>query len=64
VLCTDGLVESRTTDIAENLLAFKAAAARGPEGIEELCDALLDAFGQGKDDDIALLVADLKPAGD
>ncbi|WP_329956195.1 fused response regulator/phosphatase [Catenulispora pinistramenti] len=62
VLFTDGLVENRSTDIVEDLADFAAAAARGPAGIEELCDALLTAFGQGKDDDIALLVADLKPA--
>ncbi|MEY9932189.1 serine phosphatase RsbU (regulator of sigma subunit)/CheY-like chemotaxis protein [Catenulispora sp. GP43] len=64
VLCTDGLVESRGTDITENLIAFKDAAVGREGGIEELCDALLDTFGRGKDDDIALLVADLSPAED
>jgi serine phosphatase RsbU (regulator of sigma subunit)/CheY-like chemotaxis protein len=61
VLCTDGLVEGRTSDLDDNLRAFEAAATRGPNGIEELCDELLAAFGRDKDDDIALLVADLRP---
>jgi serine phosphatase RsbU (regulator of sigma subunit)/CheY-like chemotaxis protein len=64
VLCTDGLVEARTTDLNDNLSAFEAAATQGPNAIEELCDELLAAFGQDKDDDIALLVADLRPADD
>jgi serine phosphatase RsbU (regulator of sigma subunit)/DNA-binding response OmpR family regulator len=62
VLCTDGLVESRTTDLYENLDAFRAVTARGPAGIEELCDMLLETFARDKDDDIALLVADIEPS--
>lgn len=64
VLCTDGLVEGRTTDLNDNLRAFETAAVQGPKDIEELCDELLAAFGQDKDDDIALLVADLRPDQD
>ncbi|ACU71711.1 response regulator receiver modulated serine phosphatase [Catenulispora acidiphila DSM 44928] len=64
VMCTDGLVETRTTLITENLDIFEAAVAKGPEDLEELCDVLLQTFGQGKDDDIALLVTDLEPVQD
>jgi len=33
----------------------------GPVGLEALCDELIDLFGKDKDDDIALLAADLTP---
>jgi hypothetical protein len=61
VLCTDGLVEVRGVGLDESLQAFEAAVAEGVAGLGELCDALLGDFGQNKDDDIALLAADLTP---
>lgn len=61
VLCTDGLVEVRRTELMESLEAFAVATRTGPKDLDELCDLLLDTFGRGKDDDIALLVADLAP---
>ncbi|GAA2010596.1 hypothetical protein GCM10009839_00650 [Catenulispora yoronensis] len=65
VMYTDGLVESRAVGLDETLSAFEAAVAKGADrGLEELCDGLLTGFGQGNDDDIALLVADLKPEAD
>ena len=61
VLCTDGLIEVRRTELNANLRAFEAAVRTGPEDLEELCDQLIDFFGKDKDDDIALLAADLTP---
>ncbi|MBR7825594.1 fused response regulator/phosphatase [Actinospica sp. MGRD01-02] len=61
VLCTDGLVEVRHVSITKNLAAYEEAVRGGPEDLEALCDAVLAEFGRGKDDDIALLAADLIP---
>jgi len=63
VLCTDGLVEVRREELGKSLTSFADAVRRGPADLEELCDALLDEFGQAKDDDIAVLAADLTPSG-
>jgi serine phosphatase RsbU (regulator of sigma subunit) len=63
VLCTDGLVEVRRTELTTSLAALKTAVCAGPEDLGALSDRLLDVFGRDKDDDIALLVADLKPGG-
>ncbi|MFI6334023.1 SpoIIE family protein phosphatase [Streptomyces sp. NPDC050535] len=57
VMVTDGLVEIRTADLDTTLAEFRDAVAAGPDDLEELCDLLLDRFGQNKDDDIALLTA-------
>lgn len=59
VLCTDGLVEERRVPLDASLEAFAAAARSGPEDLDALCDGLLETFGQAKEDDIALLAADL-----
>lgn len=59
VLITDGLVEERTVDLTDSLAAFLDAVVSGPTGLEAMCDLLLEAFGQDKDDDIALLTARL-----
>jgi serine phosphatase RsbU (regulator of sigma subunit) len=63
VLLTDGLIEVRGTVLQESLLQFQAAVAEGAqhEGLDELCDRLLDLFGRDKEDDIALLAVDLVP---
>ncbi len=61
LLYTDGLVESRDSDVltgVERLCARlrAAAAGSGPEALENLCDAALGTLGSGdRDDDIALL---------
>ncbi|WP_435844680.1 SpoIIE family protein phosphatase [Streptomyces griseoaurantiacus] len=57
VMVTDGLVEVRTAPLDVTLAAFRETVAGGPEDIEELCDLLLDRFGQNKDDDIAVIAA-------
>lgn len=61
VLCTDGLVEVRRTELTVSLAEFEAAVREAADGLEDMCDRLLREFGHEKDDDIALLVADLVP---
>ena len=58
VLFTDGLVESRSTDIDAGLARLQAAAARtATTDPDELCDRLLaELTGEHRADDIALLV--------
>jgi PAS domain S-box-containing protein len=57
VLFTDGLVESRTSDIDAGMARLRAAASRTPTvSPDELCDRLLaDLAGTHRADDIALL---------
>ncbi|MGW1609972.1 SpoIIE family protein phosphatase [Streptomyces sp. NPDC002285] len=63
LLYTDGLVESRDSDVLAGVEALRArlrAAASGsvPPALEDLCDEALGALGTGdRDDDIALLAA-------
>jgi len=67
LLCTDGLVESRTVDQDEGMERLRAllaahggaaaSAAAGPRPLEALADALLESGGpHARDDDIALLL--------
>ncbi|MGW7066325.1 SpoIIE family protein phosphatase [Streptomyces sp. NPDC054855] len=60
LLVTDGLVEVRNISLSVTLTAFMEAVTAGPPGLQDLSDHLLDRFGRGKDDDIALLAADLR----
>ncbi|WP_322734563.1 SpoIIE family protein phosphatase [Streptomyces ferrugineus] len=63
LLYTDGLVESRDSDVltgVDRLCARlrAAASAAAPLALEELCDEALGTLGKGdRDDDIALLAA-------
>jgi serine phosphatase RsbU (regulator of sigma subunit) len=57
LLVTDGLVEIRAAHLDATLAEFRQAVADGPEDLEEMCDLLLERFGQNKDDDIALITA-------
>ncbi|MFF5482879.1 SpoIIE family protein phosphatase [Streptomyces sp. NPDC012935] len=63
LLYTDGLVESRDSDVLTGVEALRArlrAASAGsvPPALEKLCDEALGALGAGgRDDDIALLAA-------
>ncbi|GAB2913043.1 SpoIIE family protein phosphatase [Streptomyces sundarbansensis] len=59
LLITDGLVEVRNQDLDHSLAAFLDAAATGPQELEQLCDHLLNTFGEDKEDDIALLALHL-----
>lgn len=55
LMVTDGLIESRGTDLAVSMEHLRAAAADAPPGMDALCDTLLGCFGEGRDDDIAML---------
>jgi serine/threonine-protein kinase RsbW len=63
VLFTDGLVESRTSDIDAGLARLRVAAARAATADpDELCDRLLeDLAGTHRADDIALLAVTRDP---
>ncbi|MET7700271.1 fused response regulator/phosphatase [Streptomyces sp. NPDC005485] len=55
LMVTDGLIETRGTDLAISMDTLRAAAAAAPPGTAALCDTLLDCFGRDREDDIALL---------
>ncbi|WP_406371245.1 fused response regulator/phosphatase [Streptomyces sp. NBC_00647] len=55
LMVTDGLIETRGTDLEVSMEQLRRAASAAPRGTAALCDALLDCFGRGREDDIALL---------
>ncbi|MER5217305.1 fused response regulator/phosphatase [Streptomyces sp. NPDC002838] len=55
LMVTDGLIESRGTDLAVSLEHLRRAAADAPPGLDALCDTLLGCFGHDREDDIAML---------
>jgi stage II sporulation SpoE-like protein/GAF domain-containing protein len=58
VLYTDGLVESRTQEFDEGILALRAElAASATRPLRETCDAIMDVLFQGGDDDTTLVLA-------
>jgi serine phosphatase RsbU (regulator of sigma subunit) len=57
VLCTDGLVESRTADIQQGKSSLLQALCGGPPRPEPLADHLLTTMGSGNVDDTAVLIA-------
>jgi anti-sigma regulatory factor (Ser/Thr protein kinase) len=61
LLYTDGLVESRDSDLDEGFGRLTGAFAKGSGELDPLCEDLLRATSRdsGHDDDIALLVAEL-----
>ncbi|MFE3265601.1 PP2C family protein-serine/threonine phosphatase [Streptomyces sp. NPDC059215] len=63
LMITDGLIETRDSDLFERLDLLSDAAAAGPEEPDGLCTKLLDAFGTEPEDDIIVLVARLQPPG-
>ncbi|MGW6966449.1 SpoIIE family protein phosphatase [Streptomyces zaomyceticus] len=63
VLYTDGLIESRTSDIDERLAELTDALAEPSPSLEAMCDSLLARLVPASaDDDIALLIARTPPA--
>ncbi|MFH8565276.1 SpoIIE family protein phosphatase [Streptomyces sp. NPDC017988] len=62
LMVTDGLIETRGTDLAVSMQHLRTVAADAPLGVAELCDTLLACFGHDRDDDIALLA--LRLTGD
>jgi hypothetical protein len=61
LLYTDGLVESRGTDLDDGLAAMTGAFRESSGPLDPVCDHLLAMTGRddGHDDDVALLVAEL-----
>ncbi|MFF8726382.1 SpoIIE family protein phosphatase [Streptomyces sp. NPDC015171] len=61
VLCTDGLVEVRGTDIGEGLAALCESAAHPAASMDDACDTIIRALNPrgGRKDDVALLMARL-----
>ncbi|MFF1697157.1 SpoIIE family protein phosphatase [Streptomyces sp. NPDC058257] len=55
LMVTDGLIETRGTDLAVSMEQLRAAAEGAPRGVADLCDTLLTCFGRDREDDIALL---------
>jgi PAS domain S-box-containing protein len=60
VLCTDGLVESRTRDLDAGLTELRAIMAAAPPGLEATCDAIVKQL-HGGGDDATLLLARIQP---
>ncbi|WP_405832015.1 SpoIIE family protein phosphatase [Streptomyces sp. NBC_01176] len=61
LVVTDGLIETRGTDLALSMEHLRAAVADAPPGVRPLCDMLLDRFGQDREDDVAMLALQLRP---
>ncbi|MET9380852.1 fused response regulator/phosphatase [Streptomyces sp. NPDC002928] len=59
LMVTDGLIETRGTDLGTSLRHLRTAAADAPPGLDALCDLLLDCFGHDREDDIAMLALGL-----
>lgn len=55
LMVTDGLIETRGTDLEVSMEQLRAAAIGALPGLDALCDTLLDCFGRDREDDIALL---------
>ncbi|MEU2284017.1 fused response regulator/phosphatase [Streptomyces sp. NPDC013178] len=55
LMVTDGLIETRGTDLAASMEHLRAAATGALPGLDALCDTLLDCFGHDREDDIAML---------
>ncbi|MFF3418488.1 PP2C family protein-serine/threonine phosphatase [Streptomyces sp. NPDC002698] len=61
VMITDGLIETRDTEINERLDLLSTVVAEGPGEPEALCAHLVDTFGEDSDDDIIVFAARLRP---
>lgn len=64
LMVTDGLIETRGTDLAVSLAHLREAAAGAPPGVAPLCDTLLDCFAHDPEDDIAMLALRLADHAD
>ncbi|MEU5773022.1 fused response regulator/phosphatase [Streptomyces venezuelae] len=60
LMVTDGLIETRGTDLAESMEHLRTVAAEAPLGVTALCDTLLACLGHNREDDIALLAMRLR----
>ncbi|ANS64777.1 magnesium or manganese-dependent protein phosphatase [Streptomyces lincolnensis] len=55
LMVTDGLIETRGTDLTASMEQLRAAASGSLPGLDALCDTLLACFGHEREDDIAML---------
>ncbi|MEU9973388.1 fused response regulator/phosphatase [Streptomyces sp. NPDC051014] len=55
LMVTDGLIETRGTDLSVSMEHLRAAAVGALPGLEALCDTLLACFARDREDDVALL---------
>ncbi|MGI5454212.1 SpoIIE family protein phosphatase [Streptomyces sp. CA-249302] len=63
LMITDGLIETRGTDLTASMEHLRAAAVGALPGLEALCDTLLASFGHDREDDIAMLALQLGDQG-
>ncbi|MGW3635593.1 PP2C family protein-serine/threonine phosphatase [Streptomyces sp. NPDC005122] len=61
LMITDGLVETRDSNLYERMDLLSATASAGPDGPEALCTKLLETFGADSEDDIIVFAAGLHP---
>ncbi|MER7760952.1 PP2C family protein-serine/threonine phosphatase [Streptomyces sp. NPDC097619] len=61
LMVTDGLVETRGTDLLARLEALGVTAAAGPEDPEALCADLVEVFAAEPADDIVVFAARFRP---
>lgn len=60
LMVTDGLIETRGTDLEVSMEHLRSAACGALPGPAALCDTLLACFGHEREDDIAMLALQLK----
>jgi len=60
LMVTDGLIETRGTDLTASMEQLQAAATGALPGLDALCDTLLSSFGHDREDDIAMLALQLR----
>jgi len=60
LMVTDGLIETRGTDLSASMEQLQAAAIGALPGLDALCDTLLSSFGHNREDDIAMLALQLR----
>ncbi|MFG2622442.1 PP2C family protein-serine/threonine phosphatase [Streptomyces sp. NPDC048507] len=63
LMITDGLIETRDSDLDERLQLLSTSAVVGPFEPDALCTTLLEAFATAPADDIVVLAAALLPPG-
>lgn len=59
LMITDGLIETRTTDLLDRLELLRRATVGGPADPAELCDTLIGTFGKEPEDDIIVFATRL-----
>ncbi|MFF4797334.1 SpoIIE family protein phosphatase [Streptomyces sp. NPDC001351] len=60
LMVTDGLIETRGTDLSLSMEQLRSAAVGALPGLDALCDTLLACFGHDREDDIAMLALQLR----